>query len=146
MDVNHEPPHPRSHAAEARRINEIGEVEYMRAAGGQALAWIVTNPGEFSRLTMRRFVNVWAGPLYTPASAAGVLLITILAFSGLWRIYPRLIPPQRAVFIIPLVTYPLVYYFVAYMPRYRIPIDWLLFILAGAAVWSLVPGFNKDQD
>jgi len=139
MDANHEALHPRSHAAEARRIIDIGEVEYMRTAGSEALAWIAANPGDFLRLTVRRVGNVWAGPLYRPASALGVSLTSMLAFFGFWRIYPRLSIPQRAVFIIPLVTYPLVYYFTAYMPRYRIPIDWLLFILAGAAVCSLVP-------
>jgi hypothetical protein len=42
--------------------------------------------------------------------------------------------------LIPLATYPLIYYIVAYMPRYRIPIDWILYILAGAAVWQLIGG------
>jgi hypothetical protein len=51
-------------------------------------------------------------------------------------LYPALSIPQRAVLIIPLVTYSLIYYFVAYMPRYRMPIDWILLILAGAAAWS----------
>jgi hypothetical protein len=41
-------------------------------------------------------------------------------------------------FLIPLATYPLIYYFVAYMPRYRVPIDWILYILAGTAVWQLL--------
>jgi hypothetical protein len=139
MDANHEPPHPRTHAAEARRLLDIGEVDYMRSAGSEALAWVVSSPSDFLRLTVLRFGNVWAGPLYAPASAAGVLSITLAAFFGLWRIYPRLSIPQRAIFIIPLATYPLIYYFVAYMPRYRIPIDWLLFILVGAAVCSLLP-------
>jgi len=35
----------------------------------------------------------------------------------------------------PLVCYPLVYYVVIYMPRYRWPLDWILLLLAGAAVW-----------
>lgn len=54
-----------------------------------------------------------------------------------WRSFPMLAIPQRATFLIPLITYPLIYYIVAYMPRYRIPIDWILFILAGAAAWQL---------
>lgn len=55
-----------------------------------------------------------------------------------WRSIPKITIPQRAAFLIPLITYPLIYYIVAYMPRYRIPIDWILFILAGAAAWQLI--------
>jgi hypothetical protein len=43
--------------------------------------------------------------------------------------------PQRAVLLIPLLTYPLIYYLVAYMGRYRLPMDWILLVLAGAEVW-----------
>jgi hypothetical protein len=49
-------------------------------------------------------------------------------------------PPQRAAVLIPLTLFPLVYYFLSVMPRYRVPIDWMLFLLAGAAVWHLIAG------
>jgi hypothetical protein len=32
--------------------------------------------------------------------------------------------------------HPLTYYFVTYIPRYRMPIVWILLILAGTAGWS----------
>jgi hypothetical protein len=67
-----------------------------------------------------------------------VLALTVLAIIGAWRSFPRTTIPQRAAFLIPLITYPLIYYIVAYMPRYRIPLDWILYILAGAAVWSWI--------
>jgi len=35
-------------------------------------------------------------------------------------------------------TYPLVYYLVAYMPRHREPLDWLFLLLAGAAIWRWI--------
>ena len=66
--------------------------------------------------------------------------LTVLAIVGAWRSFPRITIPQRAAFLIPLATYPLIYYIVAYMPRYRIPIDWILYILAGAAIWGLIDG------
>ena len=37
-----------------------------------------------------------------------------------------------------LAGYPLVYYFVGYMGRYRMPLNWLFFLLAGAAVWHWI--------
>ena len=42
--------------------------------------------------------------------------------------------------LIPLITFPLVYYVVIYMPRYRVPLDWILLLLAGAAAWHWLKG------
>jgi len=138
MDTEVEHLHPRTHMVEAQKLRDVGEIEYMRQAGQEALDWIRTNPGEFLSLTLQRIANLWAGPLHRPLAASGVLALTVTAFVGAWRTFPCLTIPQRASFIIPLVTYPLIYYFVAYMPRYRVPIDWMLFILAGAVVWSWI--------
>ena len=138
MDAQQEHRHPRVHFTEVRKLQEVGEIEYMRQAGYEALEWIRTNPGDFFLLTLQRFANLWAGPLHRPKAAAGVFALTILAFWGAWRTFPSLTIPQRAAILIPLATYPIIYYFVAYMPRYRVPIDWILFILAGAAVGDWV--------
>ncbi len=128
--------HPTLLESEARIVQEVGEIEYMRQAGREALDWIKTHPGGFLKLTVLRMANLWAGPLHRPPAAAGVSALTLLAFWGIWRASPSLTIPQRAALIIPLATYPAIYYFVAYMPRYRMPIDWLLYMLAGAVVWS----------
>ena len=137
MDAGQEPLHPRTHFGEARKLRDLGELVYMRQAGREALRWIRTHPAEFLWLTIQRAANLWAGPLHRPLAASGVLALTIFAGWGFWRSMPRLTVPERAVFLIPLLTYPLIYYVVAYMPRYRVPIDWMLFILAGAAIWRL---------
>jgi len=136
MDVAGEYIHPRLLLGEARKVQELGEFEYMRKAQSEAVAWIVSHPAEFFWLTWRRIANIWVGPLHRPLGIPAVLTLTLLALLGLWRLYPALSIPQRAALIIPLVTYSLTYYFVAYMPRYRMPIDWILLILAGAAAWS----------
>ncbi len=138
MDAQGEHIHPRTHMGEARKLRDVGEIEYMRQAGQEAWDWIRTNPGQFLSLTFQRIANLWAGPLHRPLAASGVLALTVIASVGAWRTFPSLAIPQRASFIIPLATYPLIYYFVAYMPRYRVPIDWILFLLAGAAVWSWI--------
>lgn len=130
--------HPREDLSEARMLRDLGEVEYMRQAGYEAWVWIRTHPTEFLWLTAQRFANLWAGPLHGPVEdSLGVLALTVLAIAGAWRSFPRITIPQRTAFLIPLTTYPLIYYIVAYMPRYRIPIDWILYILAGAAVLQL---------
>jgi hypothetical protein len=133
--------HPRADVLEARELLELGEIEYMRQAGSEAMAWISAHPAEFLSLTAQRFANLWAGPLHRPVEdALNVLALTIFAVVGAWLSFPRITIPQRAAFLIPLATYPLIYYIAAYMPRYRIPIDWILYILAGAAVWKLIGG------
>ncbi len=83
-----------------------------------------------------------------------VTALTLLALLGAWLTFPSLAVPQRAALLIPLVTYPLIYYVVAYMPRYREPVNWIFLLLAGAAVWHWMggrqaarlfePGLNDD--
>jgi hypothetical protein len=138
MDMKEEFRHPRTHWAEARLMQKVGEMEYMHRARKEALQWIKTNPAEFGWLTVQRFLYVWFGPWYEPAIGIVVTLLTLLAVLGAWKIMPKLAVPQRAALVIPILTFPLVYYFVAYMPRYREPIDWILFLLAGALVWRWI--------
>jgi hypothetical protein len=129
---------PRGSSVEARKLIELGEIQYMRQARGEALAWIRAHPDEFLWLVAKRFANLWAGPIHRPVKDyRNVLVLTIFAIIGAVISFPQITVPQRAVILFPLVTYPLIYYIVAYMPRYRIPIDWILYILAGAVVWSL---------
>ncbi|MBC8506239.1 MAG: hypothetical protein ISR58_04850 [Anaerolineales bacterium] len=129
--------HPAAHIAEAMKLREVGEIAYMQGAKTEAYEWIQSNPVEFLRLTSLRVVNVWFGPPYNLKVALGVSALSILAILGFWRISALLTIPQRAALLIPLGTFPLVYYVVGYMPRYRIPIDWALYLLAGAAVWQV---------
>ena len=135
MDSNQEHIHPRTHEGEARKVQALGEVVYMRQAGREALSWIGANPGAFMNLAASRAAHWWLGPLYRLPIALVVSTLTLLALLGMVRYFPALTAPQRAVLLIPLLAYPLIYYVVAYMPRYRQPVDWIFFLLAGSAVW-----------
>jgi hypothetical protein len=137
--------HPRLFPTEATKLREMGEVEYMNQAGKEALEWIRAHPGEFLSLTLQHFVNFWGVPLHRPRPVSGVTLLTLLAAGGLWLNLRTLTIPQQAVLIIPLATYPLIYYLVAFMPNYRAPIDWLLFVLAGSLVWRAISGFRAGH-
>jgi hypothetical protein len=57
MDRRQEHLHPRTHESEARKVQAVGEVEYMRAAGREAVDWIEANPGTFVRLTVSRMAH-----------------------------------------------------------------------------------------
>jgi hypothetical protein len=140
MDRTQEHIHPRTHIGEARKVQELGEVVYMRQAGGEALEWIGDHPGTFAALTGSRVLHWWFGPLYNLPAALLVTALTVLTLLGMWRICPALHSPQRAALLIPLLAYPLIYYVVAYMPRYRQPLDWMFYLLAAAALWSWIDG------
>jgi len=139
MDARQEHRHPRIHGGEeARKVQELGETEYMRQAKREALGWVGAHPGEFLRLTLSRMIHFWFGPLHRPLEAMGISLLTILAILGAIRTLPAMTVPQRAALLIPLATYPLIYYVVPYMYRYRIPMDWILLAFAGAEVWHWI--------
>jgi 4-amino-4-deoxy-L-arabinose transferase-like glycosyltransferase len=126
--------HPRTDRSEAERVLDLGEGPYMSEKLKEALNWISENPGEFLRLTGTRFLYFWVGPLHEPSRAWPYLLLTLLALGGAWRILPHLDSFQRAALLIPLCTFPLIYYVVAYMPRYGEPVRWILMLFAAAAI------------
>lgn len=130
--------HPGCNRAEAIEMQRIGEMAYMRQARREALDWIAANPGAFVRLTALRFLHFWCGPLHDRVMVAWVSLLTMLALVGAWRVMPTMTATQRAVVLIPLATFPLVYYIVVYMFRYREPVHWIIVLLAGAEVWHWV--------
>jgi len=144
MDRRHEHLHPRTHEEEARKVQYLGEVPYMREAGREALDWIAGHPKTFASLTASRVAHWWLGPLYHPPGAFLVTALTVLAFLGIWLAIPKLSVPQRAALVIPLLTYPLIYYVVAYMPRYREPVNWVFLLLAAAAVWTWI-GDRREE-
>lgn len=135
MDITQPGLHPGSHLQEALKLKEMGEVNYMRHALNETMTWIQENPDEFLKLTFLRFLHWWFGPLHKTTIAAYVTLLTILAFLGIRQIFTTLSPPQRTVILVPLLTFPLIYYLVPYMIRYRMPINGILLILAGVEVW-----------
>ena len=126
--------HPSANLEEARKVRDLGEAEYMRQARNEALEWIGNHPAEFLRLTLMRIVHFWCGPLRLPWTAAAVTAVTVLALLGLRHTLPPLTIPQRAALLIPLATFPLVYYVVSYVSHYRAPLEWMLLLLAGAEV------------
>lgn len=139
------PQHPRTQIAEARKVQQLGEVEYMRQAKREALAWIRENPLEFLKLTFMRFIYFWFGPLYLGWIAVVITVLTILAVLDIRRIFQLLSLPQLTVILVPLLTYPLIYYLVPYMPRYRTPIDWMIFTLAGVEIWYWIGRIAKEN-
>ena len=132
--------HPRTNEEEARKVQQLGELGYMRQAGREATTWIRSHPGEFLRLTGLRVAQFWLGPIDDLPVAFGISALTLLSAFGAWRSWPQLSIPQRAALLIPLVTFPLVYYVVGFEARYRQPMDGLQLLLAATALAAMNPG------
>jgi 4-amino-4-deoxy-L-arabinose transferase-like glycosyltransferase len=132
--------HPRTNLEEARLLEELGEAEYMRQAKAEAVDWITSHPWEYLRLTASRIAQFWIGPFHRPGTALAATFLTILALLGAVYSLPGMTVPERVALLMPLLCYPLVYYFVIYMPRYKWPLYWILFLLAGAAFWRWIGG------
>jgi len=132
--------HPRTNEEEARKVRELGELGYMRAAGREAAGWIRSHPAGFLRLTGLRVAQFWFGPLDDLPLALAISALTVLGMAGAVRAWSRLDVPRRAALLIPLATYPLVYYVVGFEARYRQPVDGLALLLAAAAFVALPGG------
>jgi len=126
--------HPGISEDEALQVRAEGELAYMRRARSDAFSWAAAHPARALRLTAFRVGHIWFGSPRDPGGAAVLSLVTLLAVLGMRRMVPVLTGPQRAALLVPLATFPLVYYLVAYMPRYRVPIDWILCLFAAAEV------------
>jgi hypothetical protein len=113
---------------------------------GMAVDWIKDNPGDFLMVTASRTAQFWLGPLHLRWIALATTALTILAVLGAWYSLPGMTLPQRGVLLIPLIFYPLAYYVIIYMPRYRMPLDWSLLLLAGAAVWHWLEAPVRGRD
>ena len=125
--------HPRTDEDEARKVKELGELAYMRAAGREAREWIADHPDEFLRLTALRVVQFWFGPVDDAVAALGIGLVTLLSAVGAWRAFPVLSVDRRAALLVPFLLFPLVYYVVGFEARYRQPLDGLALLLAASA-------------
>ncbi len=130
--------HPSENLDEARLVRDLGEAEYNRRARDEALEWIRTHPADFLRLTWMRFLHFWCGPLRYPWLAALYTALTVLAILGLSGILRTADAPGRAALLIPLVTFPLVYYIVSYVEHYPAPLSWLLLLLAASGIRRLI--------
>ena len=127
--------HPSKNLTEADRYRAMGELAYVDERKREAIAYIRENPGRFAGLSLKRFVYYWGGPpkasdnpivLYFGNSL--FLASSVLAWWGLGRALRKHNPGAWLLTAL-MLFYPLVYYFVFTLPRYRHPIEPELLIL-----------------
>jgi 4-amino-4-deoxy-L-arabinose transferase-like glycosyltransferase len=121
--------HPTKNAQQLQRYQQLGEIAYVAERRQEAVAYIHEDYTRFARLCLTRFVYYWSGLPHSPdesrlAPFANSLYLasSVLAFWGLGRAL-RNHGPGAWLFWWLMVVYPLAYYAVFFLPRYRHPIE-----------------------
>jgi hypothetical protein len=131
--------HPSQNSYEASQVYQLGEVAYNRVRFAEAREWVRAHPGQYLRFTAERVASWWFPPRPRIALAPK-LVLTLLAFAGLWLMFRRQ-PLVAWLFLIAWVTFPDAYYLVQWSSRYRYPMDWQILLCASVALsaaWQAV--------
>jgi hypothetical protein len=126
--------HPGQSIPEATLVRDMGEVNYNRRDLHLALSWISDHPRDFVWLTVERFAFFWLGPLNHAYETIIISSYSLLGLAGLGFIRRRVGEIQFRLWCTVLFFYPLMYYIVAFAHRYRVQIDWMIWLSAGLFV------------
>ena len=128
--------HPTQDVYAMRQLESMGELAYIGLRKREALDYIRSDYPRFAVLCGKRFVYFWAGspkatqpPWMNEAKNSIFLASSILTFWGLGRAL-RLKRPGAWLFLLLILCYPALYYVVFPSPRYRVPIEPQMTILA----------------
>jgi hypothetical protein len=136
--------HPYSGAAERAKVKALGEVAYQDAKRREALAWIGSHKQRFVALTAERFRLFWFPPMQRPWQTVFEAALTIVALSGL-ALMSRERCASAWIFAGAMAMYPAVYYVIQASPRYRLPLESVLFLLGAKTVIFLVTTVHRKN-
>jgi 4-amino-4-deoxy-L-arabinose transferase-like glycosyltransferase len=142
--------HPIYDADERAKYVEMGEIAYMHEKQLEAVQYMQTHPAREAHLIGRRIISLWSGGTPTPLTDfvnipslwfRFVLLFNVIAtLAALLGIV--ILFRGRNVYTFPVAVFPIVfpwaYYLTLVLPRYRLPIDPIVMLLAAVAFESLV--------
>ena len=142
--------HPIYNADEREHYVALGEIDYMHEKKEAALEYIWSHPSREFQLISRRFISIWSGgtpyPVRDFAQSSSwwfryVVVFNLLAAAGaLCGIIILFF--QRNIYAIPVAAFPVVYPIAFYMtlalPRYRLPIDPVVMLLAVVGLQYLI--------
>jgi hypothetical protein len=121
-------PHPFTQLKERQKVRETGELAYMQAKKREALLWIYNHPSRFIRLAAQRIFLFWFPQMARWWQSIAEGMITLLAIAGLLRLFKKH-HPSSWMFLAVVLFYPAVYLVIQVNPRYRVPIEPILFLL-----------------
>ncbi|MEO8371955.1 MAG: hypothetical protein ABI806_22405 [Candidatus Solibacter sp.] len=141
---------PVDSANEVAWMQQLGEVKYDRERGARAMQWIRSHPRRFAELTASRALEYWFPPVEAPAHTFyAIWLVTLLSLPGLVLMARD---GLRSVWVMSAIcaVYPLMYYVVVSLSRYRYPIIWTSLIPAGYFLWVVStrisrPGLSRPD-
>ena len=137
--------HPDQSTYELERMVEMGEVEYARASGQEAMESIRSRPGEFARDTILRIAYWWIGHPLTSQRLHTLIFLkylpqltfSLLTLYGAFRVL-RQGNKKSLLFVAVLLFYPLIYYvthtFTSYLYIYPIQPEMLALVMAGLSL------------
>ena len=128
--------HPTQNVYAMRQYRSMGELDYIAMRKRQALDYIEADYGRFAKLCVWRFIYYWAGspkttqPWWTGDLKNSLFLgSSVLMFWGLGRALRQRKPGAWLIFWL-ILLYPAIYYVVFPAPRYRVPIEPEMAVLA----------------
>jgi len=140
--------HPTQDVYAMRQYIAMGELAYIEMRKQQALAYIRADYGRFAILCLKRFIYYWAGSpragqnWWLDQSKNSLFLTSsVLMFWGLGRALRQRKPGAGLLFWL-ILLYPAIYYVVFPSPRYRVPIEPEIAILA---VYLVTEAGSKGQ-
>ena len=134
--------HPNGSLAEAMKVAQMGEAHYNDQRLHEASGWIKNHRTRFMQLTGMRLIAFWLPTETGTIHYAGtgrrlerslIYLMTLMSIAGVWILY-RQDRKSGYICLSCLVLYPLVYYIVQFIDRYRYPILWLTFLLGSLPI------------
>jgi len=142
--------HPIFNSAERQKYMDMGEVAYMREKQRDAIQFMLAHPRREVRLIAYRFVSIWTGGEPHPLRyflrvrslwLRGVLLFNIIFAAVGTCLCILMLVRARSIYAFPLAVFPVVfpcaYYLTLALPRYRLPIDPILMLLAAIGIAAL---------
>jgi len=121
-------PHPFVQLKERQKVREMGELAYMQAKRREAVWWIYNHPSRFIQLAAQRIFLFWFPQMARWWQSIAEGMITLLAIAGLLRLFKKH-HPSSWMFLAVVLFYPAVYLVIEVSPRYRCPIEPILFLL-----------------
>ena len=125
--------HPLQNVGEAKRVRQLGEVNYNKWAKARATDWIRAHPKRFVVLTLGRIRDFWFYPDPSTLKAIFGDLTALLGLIGLLQVWKH-DKMNGAVLTCVLLVYSAPSYLIHVGARQRLPVDWLLMLLSVAAI------------
>jgi MFS family permease len=129
--------HPLLNGERRDEVRTVGEVAFNHSERQQAITWIASHKRRFLLLTVERFELFWLPHMHRPWQSVLEAVLSLLGLCGLGLLFW-----ERNGFawvaLAVLVAFPAVYWIIQVSPRYRFPMEPLLFLLAANLFVSAV--------